>query len=559
MISAIRVDFPLSPTPDRWSDSRCSPTASDPFTPIWDVIVRAWWAMEALSPAVIRFRRNRAEPSVAGQSLSPGARGSAQVMARFSATDAQGGTPDLPPGGFVRQSPPCRERRPGSGTLEVIAGTRSWAWPLLSAAIGLVFATALATIRRQIDLGTYLLGGAHAFQPDLYRVAYQHTGLGFTYPPFAAFWFVPLAHLPVRLDQILFTWVSLGALFVVLATSLRVTGPNLQGRTVAWWSLLLLTPIGLLDPPRETILLGQVNILLAAAVIADMTLIRPGRRGVLVGLAAAIKITPIILIPYLILTRQTGAWRRAAGAFVAATGIAFIASPHASWTYWSHDLWDPGRAGNLAWVGNQGAVGAVERLLHHSLNGATAFGLVAVISGIGLLIAVKAYRRSWPVLGFLVVEATESMASPVSWSHHFIWIVLLIAWLVFAPDRPAHGEWWATVVAVVFWAAPLWWVPHGSDVEYAGHGWSILLSDSFFVVLAAILLATSARLVRRRARRPQTVDTLAQSLRWSVSRRHLSDAGSNSGCACQPYGELVKNGQLSTERTSEWERRSVQP
>jgi alpha-1,2-mannosyltransferase len=174
-------------------------------------------------------------------------------------------------------------------------------------------------------------------------------------------------------------------------------------------------------------------------------------------------------------------------------------------------VWDPSRAGELAWVGNQGAVGVVERLLHHPLNNATTFGLVAVIAGIGLWIAVKAYRRSWPVLGFLVMEATESMASPVSWSHHFIWVVLLIAWLALATDRPAHGEWWAAVVAVVFWAAPFWWVPHGSNVKYASHGWSILLSDSFFVVLAAILLATSVRLVRRRARRSQPVGTMAQS------------------------------------------------
>ena len=148
----------------------------------------------------------------------------------------------------------------------------------------------------------------------------------------------------------------------------RATCPNLRYRTVAWWSLLLLTPMALLDPVRETILLGQVNILLAAAVIADMTLIRPERRGVLVGLAAAIKITPVILIPYLVLTRQAGAWRRATGAFIAAAGMGAVASPQASWTYWSHDVWNPGRAGGLAWVGNQGAVAVVERLLHHPLN-----------------------------------------------------------------------------------------------------------------------------------------------------------------------------------------------
>lgn len=57
----------------------------------------------------------------------------------------------------------------------------------------------------------------------------------------------------------LFTWASLSALAVVVATSLRVTCPRLGRRTVAWWSLLLLAPIGMLDPPRETLLLGQIN------------------------------------------------------------------------------------------------------------------------------------------------------------------------------------------------------------------------------------------------------------------------------------------------------------
>lgn len=479
---------------------------------------------------------------------------SVQAMAGFSGRSAQVAEPVPLPRGLIGHAHSVPEKRLGSERLRVIAGTRSWAWPLVSAVIGLVSVTALAAVHRQIDLGTYLLSGAHAFRPDLYSVVYQHTGLGFTYPPFAAFWFAPLAHLPVQIDQVLFTWASLGGLFVVLATSLRVTCPDLQGRTVVWWSLLLLTPMGLLDPPRETILLGQVNILLTAAVIADMTLIRPGRRGVLVGLAAAIKITPIILIPYLILTRQVGAWRRATGAFVVATGIAAILSPHASWTYWSHDLWDPGRAGGIAWLGNQGALGVIERLLHHPLNSAGTFGLVAVITAVGLLIAVKAYRRSWPILGFLVMEATESMASPVSWSHHFIWIVLLIAWLALAPDRPAHGEWWAVVLAVLFWAAPFWWVPHGPNVRYAGHGWSVPLSDSFFAVLAAILLATSLRLIRRRARRPQPVRTMAQSPRWSgTADVEPASAG------VQRYDGPVKNGQPSPERISEWGKRFVQP
>jgi alpha-1,2-mannosyltransferase len=370
-------------------------------------------------------------------------------------------------------------------------------WPVISATIAFIGVTVLASVHRLVDLGTYLLGGAHALQPDLYRVVYPPTHLGFTYPPFAALLSSPFAQLPVSLDQILFSWLSLVALFGVLAISFRVTCPTLDRRTVVWWVLLLITPIGLLDPVRETLLLGQVNILLALAVIADMTVVRPGRRGYLVGLAAAIKLTPLILVPYLLLTRQRGSWQRAIGTFIVVGAATAVLTPSASWTYWTHDVWKPNSAGWLPWVGNQGVVGVADRLLSHTISAPTTYLLVAIISVVGLLIATRAYGVSSPILGFLVIEATESMASPVSWSHHFIWVVLLIAWLAFASDRPAHGEWWAALVAVVFWAAPFWWVPHGSNVPYAGHGWLELPGDSFFIVFTVVLLATLVRLIRR--------------------------------------------------------------
>ena len=91
--------------------------------------------------------------------------------------------------GSGRQSRLRPGRKLSGEWLEAIAQTRSWTWPLLSAVVALVSAAALAAAHRQIDLGTYLLGGARTFQPDLYRVTYQSTGLGFTYPPFAALWF----------------------------------------------------------------------------------------------------------------------------------------------------------------------------------------------------------------------------------------------------------------------------------------------------------------------------------------------------------------------------------
>lgn len=421
---------------------------------------------------------------------------------------------------------PASDPRSGDGPtisatrLEAISGARNWTWPVVSAILSTVGVTILAAVHRQIDLGTYLLGGTHALRPDLYRAVYQPTHLGFTYPPFAALLFAPLSHLPVLFDQLVFSWLSLAALFGVIAVAIHVTCRDLGRREVVWWSLVLVTPVGLLDPVRETLLLGQVNVLLALAVIADMTVIRPGRRGYLVGLAAAIKLTPLILVPYLLITRQGGAWRRALTLFAAAGTVMAIVAPGTSRTYWLHDVWRPKSAGWLPWIGNQGALGVTERIMGHSINSTWTFVLVAGVTGVGMWIAVRAFRVSSPLLGFLVIEATESIASPVSWSHHFIWIVLLIAWLALAGDRPVHGASWAALVAVIFWAAPIWWVPHGSGVRYAGHGWAIVLADSFFLVLCAVLLATLVRIIRCRGRiQPVLVDGSRMSRPESSQRR----------------------------------------
>jgi alpha-1,2-mannosyltransferase len=217
---------------------------------------------------------------------------------------------------------------------------------------------------------------------------------------------------------------------------------------------------------------------------------------VLVGLAAAVKLTPAVLIPYLFLTRRPRAGWTALAAFVGAAAVSAAASPRASWAYWSHDAWAPGRAGPLAFVGNQGAVGVIERLGGHPLGTGATFLVVITVCVIGLVVATLAHRRSWTILGLIVMEATDALASPVSWDHHYVWVILLIAWLALGTDRPAHGAWWSAAVAVTFWAAPIWWVPHGHDVKIAGHGWSLPLANFFFLVLVTVVAATAVRVVR---------------------------------------------------------------
>ena len=386
--------------------------------------------------------------------------------------------------------------------LGTIASNRGWGWPALSAAVAFVGATALALVHQQLDLSTYLLGGAHASSNNLFTVTYPTDHLGFTYPPFSALLFAPFAHFPLRACEVVFSWVNLAALFAMIVVCLRAVGTTLEKRTLLWWALALVLPVVLFDPVRQTFLLGQVNIILALMVVADLTMDLPLPRGILVGLAAAIKVTPIILIPYLFLTRQGRAGLRAVGAFAAAAVLAAAVNASTSWSYWTHYIRDPQRAGMLSWIGNQGVLGATERMLGRTVTTPTTFVIVVTVGVLGLAIAAGAYRRSSPVLGLLVVEATESLASPVSWSHHFIWMILLVAWLALAEDRPRYGEWYALAVSVLLWAAPYWWVPHGPDVRFAGRGWLIPLGDAYTLVFVALLVGAAVRVVRSSLERP---------------------------------------------------------
>jgi alpha-1,2-mannosyltransferase len=139
------------------------------------------------------------------------------------------------------------------------------------------------------------------------------------------------------------------------------------------------------------------------------------------------------------------------------------------------------------------------------------FLLVITVAGAGVALAAMAYRRSSPVLGFLVVEATESLANPVSWSHHFIWVVLLVAWLALADDRPRYGEWWALGVAVLFWAAPTWWAPHGPGIVFAGRGWLIPLSDAYVLLFIALVVGTAVRVGRASVERGLRLTSVGRS------------------------------------------------
>ena len=155
--------------------------------------------------------------------------------------------------------------------------------------------------------------------------------LPFVYPPFAALVFVPLTVLPLPVLKIAWTVIGVALLVFVVRRSAAVLGRRLDPAATA----LLVAVVLALDPVRTTFYLGQINVVLLALVLADLTGRPESRlRGVGVGIAAALKLTPLLFVAYLLLI---GRWRAAATAvatFAAAVGLGFLLDPADSTVYW---------------------------------------------------------------------------------------------------------------------------------------------------------------------------------------------------------------------------------
>jgi alpha-1,2-mannosyltransferase len=329
----------------------------------------------------------------------------------------------------------------------------------------------------------------------------------------AALGFWPLAQLARQPAQVVWALVNVASLYGIIALSLRAVRPGLDRTRVLLWSLVLLGPAVHLDPVRLNFYFGQINLVLCLLILADLTgtwSIR-GRnlpRGVLVGLTAAVKLVPLVFVPYLFVTRQVRAAWTALAAFAVCTLLATAIDPSVSWAYWTRYATDSSRVGNPSFILNQSIQGALDRLAHRDASALVVdvLGAVALVAGIAL--ARWAWAESSPFLGILVCATTGMVVSPITWEHHLVWAVPILLWLACAPDRPAGGRVWAAAGALVLWRAPLQHVPSGGTHELHEHGWTLLAGSSFFVLLVAFLLGVTVLLgVRRSGRtRPDVTD-----------------------------------------------------
>lgn len=285
------------------------------------------------------------------------------------------------------------------------------------------------------DIDVYRMGGGAVLHGEsLYRL--RAGALPFTYPPFAAVVLTVLAVIPRDAAVALLTAASVAALPAMLYLALRLPGPGgpdrpaaRAGRT-AWTIALAVAAAAIwLDPARAALGYGQVDIVLAAAVLYDLAL--PGscrRKGAVIGLAAGIKITPAIFAAYLLLTRQYRAAVTAAAVFAGTVAAGAVVLPASSAWYWAGEFASPGRISPVQDPENQSLLGALSRTLHTANVMPLWLPLALTVAVTGLALAAAASRSGDEAAGFSLCAVTGLLVSPISWTHH--WVIAIPALLV---------------------------------------------------------------------------------------------------------------------------------
>jgi alpha-1,2-mannosyltransferase len=238
-------------------------------------------------------------------------------------------------------------------------------------------------------------------------------------------------------------------------------------------------------PVAQTISYGQINLVLVAACLLDcgVTPRASGRwRGVLVGVATAIKLTPGIFIVYFALTRQWAAAVRAAVTAAACAALAFAIAPGPSREFWLHLVFDANRPGSPAYYGNQSLLGALERL--HAVWLWVPLGLV--LGCVGLWRATRAHRAGAEVTAVALVGLTALVVSPISWQHHAVWIVAAAAALIAWATTPKRAAIAFLALAVFLFPLDYW----GQRIySLGGSPWiTEVLRNAFAFAFIALLL-----------------------------------------------------------------------
>ncbi|MGE2724988.1 glycosyltransferase 87 family protein [Mycolicibacterium pulveris] len=386
---------------------------------------------------------------------------------------------------------------------------RIWGWRLFQlltiAALGWAGWRLLDGLPYRIDVDVYRMGGqawldGRALYADGAMFSTQGgLELPFTYPPLAAIAFSPFAVLSLEQASVAITLTTL--VLLIIATTIVLSGLNVWPHSSvsnepawlrrAWLAAAIVAPaVVYLEPIRSNFDFGQINVVLMTLVIADCVPRRtPWPRGMLLGLAIALKLTPAVFLLYFLLRRDTRALLVSAASAVAATVVGFAFAWRDSLEYWTETVRNTDRIGTATLNTNQNIAGALARL---GLEEGVRFVLWTLACFAVLALTVWAARRVLkvePVLALICVAMFGLVVSPVSWSHHWVWALPTVLVTAVVGYRRRHA---AVALVAVAGLALMVWTPIPLMPEHhetAAPLWRQLVGSSYVWWAIAVIVA----------------------------------------------------------------------
>lgn len=364
-----------------------------------------------------------------------------------------------------------------------------------------------------VDLHVYVggastLAGGHPLYDYVYADQTPDFPLPFTYPPFAAVLFYPLHFVPFGLLAFCWQVGIIAALYGVVWISLRLIGfrgERSDGKcpvdpshrlAMAWTAVGIWT-----EPLRSTFDYGQINVILVLGMLYAVYSTRWWWSGLLVGLAAAVKLTPAVTGLYFVGVRRWGAAVFAAVTFAGTVLVSWLVLRDQALYYFTDLLGDANRIGPVATSFNQSWRGAISRIVGHDAGFEPAVVIAVLVTAVVAVFAWRAvYGPDRPdrLGALLVVQLFGLLFSPISWTHHWVWLIPLMMWLWHGPfaalgsARVLRWTWLVLMLVGVPWllsfAQPTIWV--------ISRPWYLAWAGLIYPVMTLVTLGWMARRAR---------------------------------------------------------------
>lgn len=303
----------------------------------------------------------------------------------------------------------------------------------------------------------------------------------YNYAPAATILFVPFTWVSQNAAEFIITTISLLSAWITLTIILASMEVKL-----AWQTKVLLYGLILkIFPVKLTLALGQINLVILALVIASFYFQykKPYLAGSLLSIASAIKLTPVPLILYFIIKKNT---RVFISFFITLTALTILGAYFfdfpLSHYYYSHvvpELNSHTSRATLnatymnqsvtALLGRWGIFGFTNSLVRYIFSG-------VFISWIGYRLAKTNSRMTDFILFSLLLIATTIFLPIFVWQHHYVVIIPLLCAVA------VNHRW----IALCFYLFFIWYFKNSGQAVVASP-----LVASHFLTVTIILVTVS--------------------------------------------------------------------